>query len=67
MDKRLNGWSKSKEASEAYVMLNGIQHKAMTDQITTVSKKRITNRMGTLLQSDLHALERAIKVQLGLS
>lgn len=52
--------------SEAYVMVNGVQHKAMTDQLTTVSKKRITNQMGTLSQSDMQGVERAIKIQLGL-
>jgi mRNA interferase MazF len=52
--------------SEAYVMVNNTQHKAMADQITTISKKRITNQMGTVSQSDMQAVERAIKVQLGL-
>lgn len=52
--------------SEAYVMVNGVQHKAMADQITTVSKRRITNQMGTLSQSDMQGVERAIKTQLGL-
>lgn len=52
--------------SEAYVTVNNIQHKAMADQLTTISKKRITNQMGTISQSDMQAVERAIKVQLGL-
>jgi mRNA interferase MazF len=52
--------------SEAYVMVNNTQHKAMADQITAISKKRITNQMGTISQSDMQAVERAIKVQLGL-
>jgi mRNA interferase MazF len=53
--------------SEAYVMVNQVQHKAMADQLTTVSKTRITNQMGKLSQADMQAVERAIKVQLGLS
>ena len=53
--------------SEAYVTVNGMQHKAMADQLTTVSKKRLTNLMGKLAQGDLQAVERVIKVQLGLS
>ena len=53
--------------SEAYVTLNDRQHKAMADQITTVSKKRLTNKMGKLSKSDLQAVERIIKVQLGFS
>ncbi|MFV9504070.1 MAG: type II toxin-antitoxin system PemK/MazF family toxin [Oscillochloridaceae bacterium umkhey_bin13] len=52
--------------SEAYVMVNNVQHKAMADQVTTVSKKRLTNQMGRLSQADVQAVERAIKVQLGL-
>ena len=53
--------------SEASVTLNDRQHKAMADQITTVSKKRLTNKMGKLSKSDLQAVERIIKVQLGFS
>lgn len=52
--------------SEAYVTVNNIQHKAMTDQLTTVSKKRISNQMGFVSHADMHAVERAIKIQLGL-
>jgi mRNA interferase MazF len=52
--------------SEAYVTVNSVQHKAMADQLTTVSKKRITNQMGTISQSDMQGVERAIRVQLGL-
>jgi mRNA interferase MazF len=53
--------------SEAYVMLNGKQHKAMADQIATVSKSRLTNFIGTISRSDIHKIEEAIKVQLGLT
>ena len=53
--------------SEAYVTLNDRQHKAMADQLTTVSKKRLTNSIGKLSKSDLQAVERIIKIQLGLS
>jgi len=52
--------------SEAYVMLNGKQHKAMADQLTTVSKVRLSNNMGRLSKADLQQVEQAIKVQLGL-
>jgi mRNA interferase MazF len=37
--------------SEAYV--NGKQHKAMTDQLTTVSKLRLSNKIGHLLNTDI--------------
>lgn len=52
--------------SEAYVRIGDVQHKAMADQLTTVSKKRLTNKMGTLTKAHLQAVERAIKIQLGL-
>jgi len=52
--------------SEAYVLLNGKQHKAMADQVTTVSKFRLSNIIGRLSKADLQQLEQAIKVQLGL-
>jgi mRNA interferase MazF len=53
--------------SEAYVSVAGVQHKAMADQLTTVSKKRLSNRMGKISKSDLQAVERVMKIQLGLS
>jgi mRNA interferase MazF len=53
--------------SEAYVTLNDKQHKAMADQLMTVSKKRLTNKMGKISKSDLQAVERIVKIQLGLS
>ena len=52
---------------EAYVVVNGKQHKAMADQIATVSKRRLGDRIGVLGVADLHAVEGAIKVQLGLA
>ena len=52
--------------SEAYVDLGGQQRKAMADQIATVSKNRLTDRIGQLSSSDLDAVGRAIKVQLAL-
>jgi len=52
--------------SEAYVDLGGKQRKAMADQLATVSKIRLSESLGELSRSDLHAVERAIKVQLGL-
>ena len=52
--------------SEAYVMLNGKQSKAITDQITTVSKLRLTNMEGRLSATDLQKVEQAIRTQLDL-
>lgn len=53
--------------SEAYVTLNGKQRKALADQLTTVSKSRLSNMEGKLSSADMKKVEQAIKVQLGLS
>lgn len=52
--------------SEAYVSLNGEQRKAMADQLSTVSKLRLKDRMGKLSREDIAAVERAICLQLAL-
>lgn len=53
--------------SEAFVSVRGKKHKAMSDQLTTVSKRRLQNRVGRLSQNDMEAVEQAIKVQLELT
>ncbi|MCY2993957.1 MAG: type II toxin-antitoxin system PemK/MazF family toxin [Planctomycetota bacterium] len=53
--------------SEASVVVRGKQHKAMADQLTTVSKTRLDNRLGRLSDGDLKAVEQAIRVQLSLT
>ncbi len=53
--------------SEVHVRWRGQAHKAMADQLTTVSKRRLQNRAGRLSQSDMQGVEQAIKVQLGLT
>jgi mRNA interferase MazF len=52
--------------SEAYVTMNGVQQKAMADQLTTVSKQRLTNKLGKLSKADLQAVERVVKIQLDM-
>lgn len=52
--------------SEAYIELRGRQRKAMADQIVTVSKRRLQRRAGRLSGTDVAAVERAIRIQLGL-
>ena len=52
--------------SEAYVTVGRTQSKAMADQLTTVSKQRLSRRKGTLSTRDLKNVERAIKTQLDL-
>jgi mRNA interferase MazF len=53
--------------SEALVTLHGQQSKAMADQLTTVSKTRLINRIGRVSARDMQQVERAVQVQLGLS
>ena len=52
--------------SEAYVGLNGKQNKAVADQLTTVSKLRLTDMAGKLSAADMKKVEQAIKTQLNL-
>lgn len=52
--------------SEAYVTLNGKQRKALADQLTTVSKSRLSNIEGKLSSADMNKVEQAVRVQLGL-
>ena len=52
--------------SEAYVRFGGEQRKAMADQLGTISKLRLRERIGRLNREDIAAVERAICVQLGL-
>jgi mRNA interferase MazF len=39
--------------SEAYVDVGGERRKAMADQLTTVTKRRLADRLGELSHSDL--------------
>jgi len=52
--------------SEVFVMLEGKKSKALADQLTTVSKLRLLNMIGKLSESDLRAVESAVKRQLDL-
>lgn len=52
--------------SEAYVRLRGEQRKAMADQLSTISKQRLRDRVDRLNPEDMAAIERAICLQLGL-
>jgi len=52
--------------SEAYIVLNGKKNKAMTDQITTVSKERLSDPIGILAKEDMQKIENALKKQLGI-
>ncbi|SRR5450759_1897010 len=50
---------------EAAINLNGEPRKAMADQIATVSKQRLKSKVGTLSREDMHAIEQALRLQLG--
>jgi mRNA interferase MazF len=52
--------------SEAYVTLGNDRRKAMADQVATVSKQRLRGRLGQLSAADLVAVERVLRLQLGL-
>jgi mRNA interferase MazF len=52
--------------SEAPVVFEGKESKAMADQLATVSKERLFRRAGVLSQEDMCKIEEAIKVQLDI-
>ena len=52
--------------SEAVVIFEGKESKAMADQLATVSKERLFRRAGILSKDDMHKVEQAIKVQLDI-
>ena len=52
--------------SESYITFRGKKAKAMADQLTTVSKKRLIDQAGTVSKSDLEGVKRAISIQLDL-
>ena len=53
--------------SEASVLVNGNPSKAMADQITTAAKQRLKTRLATLSRADVLAVERVLKIQLGMA
>jgi len=52
--------------SEALVVFEGKESKAMADQLATVSKLRLFKRAGVLSAKDMQRIEEAVKVQLDL-
>ena len=51
---------------EAPLNIEGVKHKAMTDQIITVSKLRCYKKIGVIDTSEIARLEQALKIQLRL-
>jgi mRNA interferase MazF len=54
-------------ASEAVVSIDGKLSKAVADQIRTIDKSRLLGQMGRLTDIEMQAIERAVRIQLGLS
>jgi mRNA interferase MazF len=52
---------------EAMVTVEGKESKAMADQIMTVSKERLTERLGILSPQEMRGVDMAIRIQLGLA
>ena len=52
---------------EAKVTVEGRESKAMADQIMTVSKARLTERLGVLSPHELHGVVMAMRIQVGLA
>jgi mRNA interferase MazF len=52
--------------SEALVVFEGKDSKAMADQLATVSKSRLFRRAGILSVEDMCKVEKAIKIQLDI-
>lgn len=53
--------------SEALVVFEGKECKAMADQLATVSKMRLFKRAGILSVNDMQRIEKAIKIQLDIT
>ena len=52
--------------SEALVIFQGKESKAMADQLATVSKLRLFKRAGLLSEEDMRKIEEVIKIQLDI-
>jgi mRNA interferase MazF len=52
--------------SEALVVFDGKESKAMADQLATVSKLRLLNRTGVLSEGDMRKVEEVVKIQIGI-
>ena len=52
--------------SESYVTFRRKKAKAMADQLTTVSKKRLINQAGSMSSTEMEGIGQAITVQLDL-
>jgi mRNA interferase MazF len=52
--------------SEALVVFEGKESKAMADQLATVSKSRLFKRAGIISEEDMLKVEEAVRIQLDI-
>lgn len=52
--------------SEALVVFEGKESKAMADQLATVSKSRLFKRAGMISEGDMLKVEEAVRIQLDI-
>jgi mRNA interferase MazF len=52
--------------SEAYITVAGKKGKAMADQLATVSKQRLSKRIGSVADDEMNMVVEAIKTQLDI-
>ena len=62
----LSGKTQRLYPSDAAVVFEGKESKAMADQLATVSKARLFRRAGVLSPEDMHKVEEAVKIQLAM-
>ena len=53
--------------SETIVTLRGKKNKAAADQVSTVSKRRLREKIGRITDDELASVEFVLRLQLGLS
>jgi mRNA interferase MazF len=53
--------------TEALIMLDNQANKAMSDQIMTVDKRRLSNKAGMITSDEMQRLEKVVLLQLGIS
>ena len=53
--------------SEAYVSIKGERRKAMADQLTTITKSRLSSKFTKLSTVDMEQVEKVVLIQLGLT
>ncbi|WAC07363.1 MAG: type II toxin-antitoxin system PemK/MazF family toxin [Thermodesulfobacteriota bacterium] len=63
----LTGKTERLYPSEALVVFEGKESKAMADQLATVSKMRLFKRAGILSAKDMQRIEEAVKIQLDIA